>query len=263
MQELLEQVVEIAKGAGEILVEKFSLEHDIYVKENDLVMRGSDFATEADLASEIYILEALRELRPHDLFISEESLTNDEIEEEGEFVWFIDPLDGTKNYSRGDYNFSVLIAAQDRITGEPVIGVVYAPMLHKTWFSSAELGASFVKDRVGLHELPRRTPTENGFTLAYSFSKSKKLENQFNRLSETFASFRSYGSCAIEMCFVAEGIFDGKLANLVYSWDFLAAELIVKNAGMHVYADANTNTPGFTIAVAQSEELLDEILLNL
>lgn len=121
MTVLLEDVIGIARQAGELVLE---------VYRSDFEVRGKDDAspvTEADERAEALILQALATLTPQIPVISEEAAAAGLVPEFGRRFWLVDPLDGTKEFINRNGEFTVNIALIDN--AEPVLGVVLAPRL--------------------------------------------------------------------------------------------------------------------------------------
>ena len=111
-----------AVGAGNLLLKKAN-------KHNRVSFKGRiNLVTEADLASERYIIKAIEKKFPnHSILAEEESAKN----KASEFKWIIDPLDGTTNFAHGFPFYCVSIALEYR--GEIILGVVYDPQREVTF----------------------------------------------------------------------------------------------------------------------------------
>jgi len=263
-QQLLETVIETATVTGAILKTFFEEEHTFSMKETTKAAQV-DFATEADVRSEEYILEQLQALRPTDVFIAEESDPEALKKDGAELTWFIDPLDGTTNFSRGNTTFAVSIAAKRNDTGETILAVVHAPLLKKTWFTTEELGASFLKSKGELFELPK-VKSSRGNILVLGLGHNQPITNKviakFNDLSEVFSSLRTTGSVAIELCTLAEGAVDAHFADSAHTWDFTAGAYIAKNAGK-ITAAIPANGPTQHTIISSAKQETQDFLLSL
>jgi len=266
-QKLLEEVLEIAKNTGEILVSYFELEHEYNMKPKiGITGYQGDFATEADTKAEDYIVDQLRMLRPNDKFVAEENGTYEpESGIEPEYIWYIDPLDGTINYSRGDSNFAVSIALKRASDNKIILGVVHAPLLHKTWFSTEELGYSYVRIKNETHSLPKLTD-KRGKVISLGFGHNldvtTKIANNIPNIFSRFSSIRKLGSCAIELCLIADGTYDAHLSSSVYLWDFSAAEIILLNSEKKFRKNSIDGNYRYSLVVSDEEDFdfLNQIL---
>ena len=141
---------EIAREAGLVLQQHYRSSGQERIEVKGL---ARDLVTEADRASETVILDRLRREFPGDAIVSEES--SPERRTAGR-VWFVDPLDGTVNFAHGVPVFSVSIGLA--VDGEPVAGVVHAPLLRET-FSDAR-SASVTRSRARPFTSMRSCPEE-------------------------------------------------------------------------------------------------------
>ena len=135
LQELLDPVVQLAKEAGDAILEVYATDFDVETK-ND-----ASPLTRADMASHLVITKGLAQLTPDIPVISEESGLPG-FEERGQWqqYWLIDPLDGTKEFVKRNGEFTVNIALIDG--NHPVMGVVHVPVLDKTYTGCETIGAA-------------------------------------------------------------------------------------------------------------------------
>ena len=145
-QDLLEQVRRIAVAAGEAILTVYQRDFSVEQKDDDSPL------TEADLAAHHLILAELNKLTPHVPVLSEEAadIPWSERQQWTEY-WLVDPLDGTKEFIKRNGEFTVNIALIQQ--GEPVLGVIHAPVLDKTYAAAEGLGATRQQD--GLTETIR------------------------------------------------------------------------------------------------------------
>jgi myo-inositol-1(or 4)-monophosphatase len=115
---LLDLAVSIAREAGSLQRDLFHKPHTIETKSSEI-----DLVTEVDRLSEQRILERIREARPHDAVLTEETGAHGGT---SEFRWVIDPVDGTTNYAHGIPHFAVSIGIERE--GKREVGVVYDPI---------------------------------------------------------------------------------------------------------------------------------------
>ena len=120
----LDVVTHIAKEAGAILL-------DVYAKDFDVAYKGaSDPVTEADTLANTYIVRALREAFPNDGIVAEESADKSDALGKGR-VWYVDPLDGTKEFIAKNGEFAVMLGLA--IDGAATLGVVFQPEKRKLY----------------------------------------------------------------------------------------------------------------------------------
>jgi len=226
-------VSEIAKLAGEKILDIYEQEISVEWKENDSPL------TEADRRSHEYITSGLEKLQIKYPILSEEGKVIPYEERHlWRRYWLIDPLDGTKEFIKRNGEFTVNIALID--DGVPVLGVVYAPVLDVLYFASLESGAY---KQVGSGQVERIKVCEyhEGDTWRVVASRShmsEETEDLIRHLGKT--ELVSMGS-SLKLCLVAEG------AAHIYprlaptsEWDTAAAQCIVEQAGgMVVTPDMN------------------------
>jgi histidinol-phosphatase len=171
--------------------------------------------TEADLAVETEIRVRLAAARPRDAMLGEEHGQSGK----GRRRWIVDPIDGTRNYSRGVPVWATLLALEDG--GEIQLGVVSAPALGRRWYAERGGGAWAVDDRVRVSSVQRVEDAVLTFA----------LEQPLPTLATQAWHARGYGDFWSHML-VAEGAVDGAIDAIGVSvWDLAAVQVIVEEAG--------------------------------
>lgn len=192
---------------------------------------GTELVTNADLAADKLISDAIRARFPGHVIISEESAPDtSDVQTLNKPLWIVDPIDGTVNYAHGHLQSAVSIAHV--CDGKVVLGVVYNPFVDEL-FHARRGGGAFLNDKPiqvsGLTEL-RKALVATGFPYI-----KENLEPQIARLGAVLhqcADIRRLGSAALDICWVAAGRLDGYYENLSL-WDFAAARLVALEAGAH------------------------------
>ena len=185
-----------------------------------------DLLTEYDLRSEGLIRDHLRREFPMHRVVGEEGAESGE----GEFVWYVDPIDGTTNFAHGHFFFAVSIALYRGSQG--LVGVVHAPALGVTW-KAAQGGGAFrngqrcsVSTRSQLEEAVCATgfpydrwsnPDDNHAELAAFLQRARGI--------------RRCGAASIDLCLVADGTYDIYWEQGLNAWDMCAGALLVQEAG--------------------------------
>ena len=171
--------------------------------------------TEADRAVEAAIRTALARERPHDAVLGEEQ----GVSGGGTRRWIVDPIDGTRNYSRGIPVWATLIALEEH--GELRLGVVSAPALGRRWWAERGAGAFANGDRIGVSGVG----SIRDAVLCFA------LEQPLPRIAQECWHVRGYGDFWAHML-VAEGAADGAIDAVgVKLWDLAAVQPIVEEAG--------------------------------
>ena len=189
------------------------------------------FLTEADLAVQTRIAQALKQLAPEIAFLGEEMPAAEQqaLLESDAPLWCLDPLDGTSNFANGIPFFSVSLALLEK--GRVVLGIVYDPSRDECF--SAELGKGAF-----LNGQPLKAPEHPAQSLAKctAIIDFKRLPPELaTRLAcqAPYASQRSYGSVALDWCWIAAGRGQLYLHGKQNLWDYAAGTLILAEAGGH------------------------------
>ncbi len=148
LEKKLETAVEIAKLAGEVILEFYALE--IIAEEKYGVDNFSEPVTIADRTASKIIVERLAEEFPDDAILSEEEKDDKKNRLSKNDVWIIDPLDGTRGFINKDGDFAVQIGLAE--SGEAVLGVVFLPFRKKLYYAGKGNGAFLIEN----DELPKR-----------------------------------------------------------------------------------------------------------
>ncbi|MEQ3550700.1 inositol monophosphatase family protein [Pseudonocardia nematodicida] len=190
--------------------------------------------TDADTAAEDAIRAALGHERPADAILGEErGETGDTASGRG---WVIDPIDGTKNFSRGMPAWATLIALVDG--GVPVIGVVSAPALHRRWWASAGAGAWARELLAGPPARIRVSGVAEIGDAYVSTTNSDTFRREpgpvhrdgWTALTEACWESRAFGDFW-QHCLVAEGVLDAAVEPAANPWDLAAPAAVVAEAG--------------------------------
>lgn len=228
---MIEKIIQIAKEAGQIIREGLGTNFSMEYKSN-----LSDFVTEIDKKSEQAIINFIRKEYPNHAVLAEESgehktsLVSSQKGDGSEYLWIIDPLDGTSNFAHGLPIFSVSIGVQKN--GETIYGVVYDVMRDEI-YSSEKGGGSFrngQKLHVSRNEDLRKSMLVTGFPYGIADNPDYAIE-RFAAFLKSSRAVRRLGSAAIDLCYVAAGVFDGFWEVYLNPWDMAAGKLLVEEAG--------------------------------
>ena len=191
-----------------------------------------DVVTKVDKLCETFLLERINASFPAHGVLGEESGEHDV---HSDYLWIVDPLDGTNNYSQGLPVFSVSIALQYR--GETIVGVVYAPYLNELFWASKG-GGAYMKSRSGevkrLHVSDKQTLATSVIATGFPYDKDVNPDNNSDNVARIIPyvrDVRRLGSAAYDLSCVAAGLLDGYWELDLHEWDVCAANLIVREAG--------------------------------
>lgn len=210
----------IARQAGQLLKEGLDRPREIRYK------GAIDLVTEMDVAAEKVIVDAIRAAYPDHAILAEESGVT---EGAAGYRWVVDPLDGTTNYAHGLPLFCVSIGLEK--DGEPLLGVIYAPMLDELYAAEVGKGASLNGKpiKVSAIETLERSVLVTGFPPEVR-EKATNLA-AFTSFITRSQAVRRLGSAAIDMAWVAAGRFDGFWEPRLAPWDMCAGCVIIREAG--------------------------------
>ena len=214
-------MIRAARASGAVLSRHFGRKLD--VREKD----GAGLVTNADLQSEQAALRVLRRFRPDFGMLTEESPPQGE---GARGRWILDPLDGTTNFVHRFPMFCVSIAAEWE--GKIIAGVIYHPILKDTYF--AELGRGATLNGRGIHVSGTGRLQDSLLTTGFTYRKNEWLSAEmeaFERLSGIARAIRRPGSAALDLAYVARGVFDGFWERRLSPWDVAAGALLVQEAG--------------------------------
>ncbi|MDG4951623.1 3'(2'),5'-bisphosphate nucleotidase CysQ [Actinobacillus equuli] len=225
---LLQSVKQIAQEAGEHLKGFYQRSVEIKIKADHTPV------TEADLFISQFITEKLRQLTPNVPILSEENC-NIPLEERQSWqeYWIIDPLDGTQQFIDRTDQFSVVIGLVQH--NHPVLGVIHAPILAKTYFAMAGNGAFLQKNGeirplVGHQGLLNH----NRLKIAMGASAQSKVLNSVNPSYQT--EILQYGSSSLKAGLIAEGKVDCYVRfGDTGEWDTAVAEVLLAEVGGKIF----------------------------
>jgi myo-inositol-1(or 4)-monophosphatase len=255
MQALLNTAVKAARKGGDA-----ALRYLNRVAELDIRTKArNEFVTQVDLAAETAIIESIRERYPTHGFLAEESGAH----AGDEFVWIIDPLDGTTNFLHGFPVFSVSLALKVRDQIE--VGVVYDPCRQELFTATRGGGAQVDGKRIRVSGRPGLDGALIGTGFPYR-SNTQWLDRYMRMLRavmEETAGVRRPGSAALDLCYVAAGRLDGFWEFGLSPWDMAAGTLMIREAGGIVTSLTPGNDPVETGNVLAGSPKVHEALHQL
>jgi myo-inositol-1(or 4)-monophosphatase len=223
---MLNIAVKAARAAGTI-INRASLDLDL-IKVNTK-SSPNDFVTEVDQAAEQAIIEVLLTAYPGHGILAEES-GRAHGAKDSEYVWIIDPLDGTTNFIHGFPVYAVSIALAFR--GQVQQAVVYDPTRNDMFYSSKGRGAFLNDKRLRVSKRTRMRDSLVG--TGFPFRKGdnfKRYVQMFETVMQNCAGLRRPGAAALDLCYVAAGYYDGFFETGLNPWDIAAGSLIITEAG--------------------------------
>jgi myo-inositol-1(or 4)-monophosphatase len=222
---MLNIAVKAARAAGSI-INRAALD----VERLTISTKGvNDFVTEVDQAAEKVIIETLLTAYPGHAILAEES-GRQHGAKHSDYLWIIDPLDGTTNFIHGFPVYAVSIALAFR--GKVEQAVVYDPTRNDLFFASKGRGA-FLNDR-RLRVSKRTRLAESLIGTGFPFRKGDNFHRyveMFEQVMQHCAGVRRPGAAALDLCYVAAGWYDGFFETGLNPWDVAAGSLLITEAG--------------------------------
>ena len=218
--DLLETAVDAARAAGEVLTNRLPDEREVRVK------GLRDIVTDADLAAEETIIETIRKRYPEHALLTEEG---GESVGNASYVWVVDPLDGTTNYSRRFPSFSVSIGLVHR--GELEIGVVYDPLNRHLFTAQRGRGAILNGKPLRVSRVEEVGHAVVALDWAHSQEGRGEILTRLGRIAPACGTLRALGSAALGLCYVGAGWLDAYFHVGLKPWDMAAGLLLIEEAG--------------------------------
>lgn len=221
--EAMEKVKQVALETGRMQRENIARKDlEIHTKSTNI-----DLVTEIDIKSELLIIAFIKNYYPsHGILAEESGMTATD----SDYLWVIDPLDGTGNYAQGLPIFAISIALQYR--GETVLGLVYNPIIEQLFTAIKGQGTYlngkrvFVSIKTKLIECVLATGFPNDIA-----ENSVNNIAYFSEIVLHARAIRRLGAAAYDLACVAAGKFDGYWELCLSPWDVAAASLLVEEAG--------------------------------
>lgn len=215
-----------------------------------------DLVTEVDKYSEDYLVKAIRAVYPAHGLLAEESGKHSDL---ADYLWVIDPLDGTTNYAQGLPIFTISVALQYQ--GATVLGMVYAPVLDQMYTAIRGRGAH-LNDRP-LHVSAKDDLSISVLATGFPYDRASHPDNNlnyFNRFTPLVRGIRRMGSAAYDLANVAAGTLDGYWELNLAPWDVAAGALLVEEAGGQVvYLSEKRGVSLVAGSAAMCRQMLNQI----
>ncbi len=224
MEPLLNIAVSAARQAGDIIIRHMEQVDHLKVTAKS----NHDYFSEVDIKAEQAIINAIHKAYPDHSILAEES--GSQQGNNDDFVWIIDPLDGTSNYLHGFPFFAVSIAL--KIKNRIEHGVVYDPLRHECFSASRGRGARLNDRRIRVSKQTQLSASllGTGFSGRDSILNQKYLPT-FEALVGKCAGMRRTGSAALDLAYVASARLDGFWEFGLKPWDIAAGSLLIREAG--------------------------------
>lgn len=228
LQTFLDVALIAAKKGGAVLKDFWGKTLAIAEKE-----RKGDLVTEVDKTAEKKVLEVITSNFPQHSILAEES--GELGQNSSDYLWVIDPLDGTTNYAHGYPQSAVSVGLL--IKGKPSVGVVYNPLTEELWSGAKGQGAKFNDNSIQVSDIEELE--KSLLVTGFAYDRRETKDNnyaEFCYLTHLTQGVRRSGSAALDLVHVACGRFDGYWERGIKPWDIAAGIIILEEAGGKVSA---------------------------
>jgi myo-inositol-1(or 4)-monophosphatase len=232
---LLETAERAARAAGKLQMEWFRCDGGVEV------FRRHDLKLKVDRMSEETIASVIRRSFPDHGILGEETGRNPG---RSDHLWIVDPLDGSVNYHHGIPHFCVSLACQllpsesgmrretaAPSTGEPMLGVVYAPVTDELFCGVRGGGATCNGQPIRVGDVHSLEEAVIGFSFGSREETMRRMCAMSASLARDSRKLRAFGATALDMAYVACGRMSGLIQGRVRRWDFAAAQVILEESG--------------------------------
>lgn len=224
LQTFLDIATEAALAAGAVLQGYLGKLEDSIVEKG----RPGDLVTAADKAAETVILDHFYRHLPEHAILSEESGQHGN--RENQYLWAIDPLDGTTNFAHQYPAFAVSIGLL--IDGIPQVGVIYDPFHNELFRAAASLGATRNRRQIRVSNITELS--KSLLVTGFAYDRRETTDNnyaEFCHLTHLTQGVRRSGSASLDLAHVACGRVDGYWERGLSPWDMAAGIILVREAG--------------------------------
>lgn len=228
LDKLLEDVILWAKEAGKIQLSYFRGDNLGATTKSNI----ADVVTKADKESEAFLIGKILSKFPNHSVLGEETGSH---QGNSDYLWVVDPLDGTNNFSQGLPVFCISIGLQYK--GETILGLVYAPYLDELYTAIKGKGAYFNLTKK-LHVSEKTNINTCVMGTGFPYDKGTNPINNISNLVSILPNLRGIrrmGSAAYDLCCTAAGLLDAYWELSLQHWDMCAGAFIVEEAGGEIF----------------------------
>ncbi len=234
-----------AKNAGRVLLKRF----DSFDRRTVELKSGHEILTQADLAAEREILKIIKKNFPDHSILSEESGDN---EKKSDYLWMVDPLDGTTNFSMHNPIWATSIGVAYK--GKMIFGVIFAPFLKEMYIAEKGKGATKNSKKIKVSNT-RKGKILNTFCHSNREKDIKRAIKYYTHQKINGFDCRQMGSASLELAFTACGRVESIVITGAHSWDVSAGVLLVREAGGRVtdFSGKNWSLNSYDMAASNGE----------
>lgn len=263
MSGLLNVAIMAAHAAGKIIMQNFDRLDRIAVKTKE----DGSYVSSVDIHAEKAIVDCIHKYYPGHNVLSEESGHIEHISEkdfDANYLWIIDPLDGTRNFVNGVPHFAVSIAIKEQ--DKVVFSVIYDPFKDETFSASLGNGAVLNNKKLRLIKNDHKKTLTNCL-IATGLPRKAMLNKDLqisilSSLSKQLIGYRKMGSVALDLVYIAANRWGGFIDAGLKIWDSEAGLLVAKEAGAHVlFFDVDGKGDGVVVGQESIAKLIQQGLI--
>ncbi|MBQ8804419.1 MAG: inositol monophosphatase [Tyzzerella sp.] len=214
---MINKIIEIVREASKLMTADIIIEQ----KGND-----SNYVTSADVNVQHYLEQHLPKLIPGSTFLGEEE---EEEVIESEYIWVVDPIDGTSNFIRGLGASAISVGlVKDE---KPYLGVIYEPYGDEMYWAERGKGAFLNGKPIHVSDRDFKHATLCSAASLYNKDLAKPCFNIIEKVYFESDDFRRFGSAAIELAYLAAGRVELYFEIRLFPWDIAAGLVIIEEAG--------------------------------
>ncbi len=218
----LDLATQAAQQGGDVLKKFWGNLKEIREKEFP-----GDLVTEADQQSEKVILERLSNHFPNHQILAEESGLS---RQKSEFIWAVDPVDGTTNYA---HQYPMVAVSIGLIyEKEPILGVIYNPFTNELFQAAKGLGATLNQQHIRVSRISKLK--DSLLATGFAYDRRETTNNnyaEFCHFTHLTQGVRRAGAASLDLAYVACGRLDGYWERGLKPWDIAAGTILVREAG--------------------------------
>ena len=223
MNQLLKIALRAAREAGDLICRDFR-----NVPAADIQAKGkNDFVTRVDKEAEIIIKGVIKQNFPDHRLLAEESGYSAKA---SEFLWVIDPLDGTTNFIQGIPHFAVSLALLKN--GKTIFALIYNPLSKDCFYASVGQGAFLNGKPIAVSRIAKLSSALGATGFPFKAPRFLAAYTEaFRSLLSQCKDMRRCGSAALDLAYTACGRYDFFWEAHLLPWDFMAGKLLIAEAG--------------------------------
>ncbi|MBU0619475.1 MAG: inositol monophosphatase family protein [Patescibacteria group bacterium] len=226
MNKIKKTAINAVKKAGKLALR----EYKNFNREEIKTKARHQIVTKVDLASEKIIINEVKKNFPTHQILSEET---GRISGTSNYLWIIDPIDGTTNFSMHNplWAISIAVAKIENKKTEIIFGIIYAPFLDELYVAEKGKGAKLNNKKIQISKVKEKDIFLNAFCHGYKLSDVKKIALYYYKQRLCGKKCFRFGAGSLELAFVAAGRIESAVIPGANSWDVAAGILLVKEAG--------------------------------